>query len=125
MWDLANQYVSVAESTGLLSFVCFLAIIVYCFKYLGNARKAAEDRQQAWFLWLLGVTLFSNLIAFLGISYFDQTFVVWYAVLAMIVAMSAWPRNEPTVSPAAAAISELSAFDQWIEDRAGQTQVAP
>lgn len=90
MWDLANQYVGTGESTGLLSLIFFLATIVYCFKYLGNARKAvAGDPRRAWFLWLLGVALFSNLVAFVGISYFDQTFIYWYALLAMIVAVAA------------------------------------
>lgn len=87
MWDTANQYVYTGENTGLLSLIFFLTAIVYCFKYVGNARKAAgHDSRRAWFLWLLGVALFSNLVVFLGISYFDQTFIYWYALLAMIVA---------------------------------------
>jgi len=86
MWDLANQYVSIGESTGLLSLICFIAAIVYCFKYLGRARKAVgNDDRRDWILWLLGVTLFSNLVAFLGISYFDQTSIYWYLLLATIV----------------------------------------
>jgi hypothetical protein len=96
MWDLANQYVSVAETTGLLSLIFFIATIVYCFKYLGRARKAARnDYRQAWCLWLLGVAMFSNLIAFLGISYFDQTSIYWYLLLAMIVTAT---RTRPSVS---------------------------
>jgi len=87
MWDAANQYVAIANTSGLLCLILFLATIVYCFKYLGNARKAAgENSSDAWFFWLLGVALFANLIAFLGISYFDQTFITWYALIAMIVA---------------------------------------
>jgi len=87
MWDTANQYVNTGESTGLLSLIFFIAAIVYCFKYLGRARKAAgRDSQQAWFLWLFGAALFSNLIAFMGISYYDQTSIYWYLLLAMIVA---------------------------------------
>jgi hypothetical protein len=87
MWDQANQYVAIADTSGLLCLIFFLATIVYCFKYLGNARKAeGEDSKQTWFLWLLGVALFSNLVAFLGISYFDQIFITWYALIAMIIA---------------------------------------
>lgn len=86
MWDLANQYVATGESTGLLSLIFFIAAIVFAFKYLGKARRGVgRDTRQGWFLWLLGVALFSNLIGFLGISYFDQTFIYWYALLAMIV----------------------------------------
>src|SRR5271165_542706 len=52
MWDTANQFVTTGETTGLLSLIFFLAVIVYCFKYLGNARKdAGDDLRRAWFLW--------------------------------------------------------------------------
>ena len=51
MWDTANQYVAVGETSGLLSLVFFMAAVVYCFKFLGRARRAAgQDRQHAWFL---------------------------------------------------------------------------
>jgi len=87
MWDTANQYVATGETFGLLALILFIATIVYCFKYLGHARKASVgNRSQAWFFWLMGVALFANLIAFLGIDYFDQSQVYWYSLLAMIVA---------------------------------------
>ncbi|MBZ5539506.1 MAG: hypothetical protein LAN61_03185 [Acidobacteriia bacterium] len=84
-WDLANQYVAVGEGSGLIPFIFFLAVIVYGFKYVGLARKAVEgDKRKEFFFWALGAALFSNVIAFFGISYFDQTVVAWYAFLAMI-----------------------------------------
>jgi len=87
MWDLANQYVLIGENKGLLPLLCFVATIVYSFKYLGRARRAAgPDLTKAWSLWLLGAALFANVVAFFGISYFDQSFVCWYALLAMIIA---------------------------------------
>jgi hypothetical protein len=94
MWDQANQYVAIANTSGLLCLIFFLAAIVYCFKYLGNARKAAgEKSSEAWFFWLLGVALFANMVAFLGVSYFDQTFITWYALIAMIVAATGTPKK--------------------------------
>jgi hypothetical protein len=86
MWDTANQYVSLCDSSGLLPFLLFLATIVYSFKYLGNARKAATDKKKRLFLWSLGACLFANVISFVGISYWDQTQVVWYGLLAAISA---------------------------------------
>jgi hypothetical protein len=98
MWDQANQYVAIANTSGLLCLIFFLATIVYCFKYLGNARKAAgEKSSKAWFFWLLGVALFANLVAFLGISYFDQTFITWYALIAMIIAATGAPQQSLAV----------------------------
>ena len=118
MWDLANQYVSTAEGTGLLSLIFFVAAIVYCFKYLGKARKAArEDRAQQWFLWLLGVALFSNLIAFLGISYYDQTFVYWYALLAMIVTVSSPGHCARTVPVTKSAQAEPNGWGVQLDRR--------
>jgi hypothetical protein len=87
MWDTANQYVSVCENSGLLPFLLFLAVLVYGFKYLGRGRRAAgKDKKAALFIWALGSALFANVIAFIGISYFDQTMAAWYALLAMIPA---------------------------------------
>ena len=86
MWDTANQYVSICDCSGLLPFILFLATIVYGFKYLGKARKAATNRTQQKLLWALGAALFANVVAFIGISYTDQTQVVWYGLLAAISA---------------------------------------
>jgi hypothetical protein len=85
MSDLSNQYVEIGVTGGLLSLVLFMAIIVYCFKALGRARAAKTgDPGGERYLWVLGAALFSNLVAFFGISYFDQTTVSWYALLAFI-----------------------------------------
>jgi hypothetical protein len=88
---------------------------VYGFKYLGTARRAAgKDKRTALFIWALGSALFANVVAFLGIAYFDQTMVAWYALLAMIpAAMVARPKKELKqeplrVPPQQADISELA-----------------
>jgi hypothetical protein len=97
MWDTANQYVGICDSSGLLPFLLFLTIIVYGFKFVGNARRAAskvKDKQKALFFWAIGSALFANVVAFFGISYFDQTLVAWYALLAMLPALIAMPRKE-------------------------------
>lgn len=84
MWDLANQYVAVGETSGLLPFIFFIAIIVCSFKMIGKARKQARDRATESFVWALGAAMFANVVAFFGISYYDQTMVVWYLLLAII-----------------------------------------
>jgi len=91
MWDVSNQFVAVGVSGGILSLALFIAVIVYCFKGLGRARKeadAAGDATRARGFWALGAALFANIAAFFGITYFDQTQVVWYALLAMIAALT-------------------------------------
>ena len=90
MWDLCNQYVSEGQLGGLATFVCFIAIICMCYSKIGTARKAVEgDREKEWYFWLLGAALFSHTIAFFGISYFDQTRVSWFALVAMILTATA------------------------------------
>jgi len=104
MWDLSNQYVGIADTVGLIPLLAFLTIIILGFRYLGNARKAADaagDKKQELFVWALCASLFANVVAFFGIGYFDQTIVAWYAILAMICTTTMCVRNaqpEPQVS---------------------------
>jgi hypothetical protein len=72
-------------SGGLLSFILFIAVLVYAFKGIGRARKRAEKYpDELRLVWVLGAALFANTVAFFGIVYFDQAIVAWYALLAMI-----------------------------------------
>jgi hypothetical protein len=90
LWDAQNQYVSVGETGGLLAFILFIAMISRCFARLGNARKEVQDdSSQQWFLWFLGAALFSHIVAFCGVNYFDQSRMAWFALLAIISAATA------------------------------------
>jgi hypothetical protein len=115
MWDLSNQYVAIADPSGLVPLICFLTILVLGFKYVGLARKAAEEeRQQELLVWALGASLFANVVAFFGISYFDQTIVVWYALLAMICTVTQVARN-PESGPQNVVLADSDAIVRpWI-----------
>ena len=90
MWDLCNQYVAEGQLGGLATFICFMALICIAFSKIGAARKAVEgDRDKEWYFWFLGSALFSHIVAFFGISYFDQTRISWFALLAIIVTATA------------------------------------
>ncbi len=85
MWDTCNQYVAYGLSGGLLTFILFISIITKGFASLGTARKIAKgNRSEERFLWCLGATLFSHVVAFFGIGYFDQVQFAWFALLAII-----------------------------------------
>ena len=100
MWDTANQYVEIGQKSGLLSFLLFLSILVFGFKYVGRARqRAGTPLKQQQLLWCLGSALFAHVVAFFGISYFDQTIVQWYALLAMIPAAMAVQRAKEPALP--------------------------
>jgi hypothetical protein len=88
MWDTANEYVGTCDNSGLIPFVLLIAILVYGFKYLGRARRAAErDKKRTLFIWSICAALFAHVVSFIGISYWDQTQVAWAALLAMISAI--------------------------------------
>jgi hypothetical protein len=62
-------------------------MISVSFGMIGKARKAIEgDKEKEWMLWILGAALFAHVVGYFGISYFDQTRVAWFALLAMISA---------------------------------------
>lgn len=95
MWDTCNQYVQEGESGGLAAFLCFVGLIVLSFKKIGRARKAARgSSEREWFFWCLGAAMFANVTAFFGIAYFDQTTVMWYALLAMITVATLRKKRE-------------------------------
>lgn len=101
MWDTSNQYVAEGQSGGLVSLALFVAMISVGFGRLGTARKAVEgDREKEWFFWLLGVSLFANVTAFFGVSYWDQTQVAWILLLVMISVATA-KANKPEEAPEA------------------------
>jgi hypothetical protein len=89
MWDHANQYVAVGVTSGLVPLALFIAVIVWGFKCIGRLRTQwSKESSRALFAWSLGSALFANIVAFFGVSYFDQVSVVWWCLLAMISTLS-------------------------------------
>jgi hypothetical protein len=85
MWDLCNQYVSVALTGGLISLVCYIAIFSRSFGFIGNARKLVDgDRRQEWFLWCLGSVLFAHVVAYFGINCTVELLLLFFALLTWI-----------------------------------------
>jgi CDP-diglyceride synthetase len=117
MWDTANQYVSTCDNSGIIPFILLIAVLVYAFKYVGRARRAmGKDKKRALFIWGVGAALFANAVAFFGISYFDQTQVAWYALLAMISAVIVVrPKKELSSAQLAAPSNEISLIPELVE----------
>jgi len=94
MWDSIDWYVNVSTSGGLISLILFVAVLVYGFKAIGTARRAAEvqrNQRDELFIWAVGATLFANVLSFIGICYFDQTIVMWLTFVAIIAALKVTP----------------------------------
>src|SRR5580704_8482111 len=100
MWDTANTYVATCDNSGLLPFLLFLAVLVYGFKYLARARQRVRaDKKASLFMWACSAALFANVVAFFGISYWDQTMVSWYTLLAIISALALVPKTKTVIVP--------------------------
>lgn len=86
MWDAANQFVAEGEAGGLIVLICFIALIACCFRLVGKAGRAAQgDRSREWQFWLLGVAMFTQVMVYMGIDYFDQSKYFWYLLLVILV----------------------------------------
>ncbi len=89
MWDAQNQFVNIGETGGLVAFCLFLCVIVRSFRRLGLMRKSvANDRAEQWRIWLVGAALFTHVVAFFGVNYFDQVRVAWCFLLATVSLIS-------------------------------------
>jgi hypothetical protein len=100
MWDTSNAYVQEGILGGLLAFIFFIAVISRSFGRLGKARKAVEDDpKKQWLIWFLGAALFAHVVAYFGITYFDNTQIAWFALLAIISAAT-FPILATQTSPA-------------------------
>ena len=86
--DTTNQFITEGIRGGLFTMLLFVWIVVVAFSYAGSALKAArqEPRRVQLMLWCIGVAVFSHVVSFMGVAYFDQNVVNWYLVLAMVAA---------------------------------------
>src|SRR6185503_20406054 len=91
------------QTGGLVAFILFILVISRSWSRIGTARSRVEGQEQESLMWLLGVALFANVVAFFGVNYFDQSKVSWFLLLAMISAVTA-----PILGEQVAAASTVS-----------------
>jgi hypothetical protein len=88
MFDVTNQYLQVGAEGGIFSMLLFIWIIVSAFRLVGSTWRAMADIGEPvasqFFVWGLGAALFAHVVSYISVSYFDQNFVNWYLLLAMI-----------------------------------------
>jgi hypothetical protein len=101
MWDVDNAYVAAGVGGGLITFILFIAILVYAYKRIGMVRKLSErSPNDAHLAWAVGAALFANTVAFFGIFYFDQSIIAWYALLVMVAVSAKFiPPKKTSESP--------------------------
>ena len=86
LFDITNQYLVYGADGGLITMLLFILVIVRCFGAVGLTVGALDEksRELQFCVWALGAALFSHVVTFLSVSYFDQNFVNWYLLLAII-----------------------------------------
>ncbi len=86
LFDITNQYLVYGADGGLITMLLFILVIVRCFGAVGLTVRALDEksRELQFCVWALGAVLFSHVVTFLSVSYFDQNFVNLYLLLAII-----------------------------------------
>jgi hypothetical protein len=92
--DITNEFISFGLSAGLGAVILVIVLLKNAFCNVGLAmtyvRSASSNFGDTEFLlWGLGVLLTTHIITWLGITYFDQFYVVWFMQLAAISSVSA------------------------------------
>ncbi len=91
--DITNQFLSYGIAAGLGSMALFMLILVLAFRSIGAAMSVERSHAPSVvthepIFWGLGVMLLVHIFNWLGINYFDQTSVVWYAQLAALSSLT-------------------------------------
>jgi hypothetical protein len=88
--DITNQFLAFGIDAGVVAMLLFFALLVQAYQRLGQSLAGVRHRNGAAaaaepMLWGLGVMLTVHCINWMGITYFDQSYVIWYFHLALIV----------------------------------------
>ncbi len=84
---LIDRAIANLSDWWLITMFLFIAIIVFSFKAIGRTVRTAdghEPEKDVRFIWAMGAALFAHTATFMSVSYFDQNFVNWSLLLAMI-----------------------------------------
>lgn len=91
--DITNSYLVFGIDAGILGIILFILLLVRAFKSLGQALATARRSSQAptdaeLLLWGLGAMLAGHAANWIAITYFDQTYSIWFMQLATISSIS-------------------------------------
>lgn len=91
--DLTNQFIAFGIDAGLAAIALLILLLTRAFSSLGKALAAVRSRSIKpsgieFLLWGLGVMLVVHIVNWLGVTYFDQMYVVWFMQLATLSSLA-------------------------------------
>ncbi len=91
MSDITNYYLHIGVHSGVFAVIILIAMLWTSIRRLlaamASLRLRNLDPRFEFLLGMVGVSLLSHAISFISISYFDQMYVFFYLLLAMIPAL--------------------------------------
>jgi hypothetical protein len=90
--DITNAFIDFGIKGGLPAMLLFLLLLVFAFRYVGRGfkvlqRASGETYPARYLVWGLGCALVVHISSWLGVTYFDQMYAVWFMQLAAIAAI--------------------------------------
>jgi hypothetical protein len=84
--DITNYYLLMGVWGGLPLMALFISLLVKGFSFIGQKLRKLEEQEidEAFLLWGLGSSLFAHAVTCIGVAYFDQSYLIFYLILAAI-----------------------------------------
>lgn len=84
--DITNHYIRLGVFGGLPLMLLFIAILIKGFSFVGQAINQTSNlsKDSCFMIWALGASLFTHVVTFTSVSYFDQSSLFIYLTLALI-----------------------------------------
>jgi hypothetical protein len=100
--DVTNQFIAFGFTAGLMGLVLFIVLLKRAFSSLGKALQSVRFNSEGTsetelLLWGMGVMLVVHIVNWFGISYWDQTYVIWFMQLAAVAGLSEACMRSPEV----------------------------
>ena len=98
--DVTNYFVSIGIGGGLVTLLVFIVVLVKAFSLVGHGLNELRSRGPKSYLteallWGAGAAVFAHTVNILSVTYFDQSYVIWYLHLALASGLAQSVLNVP------------------------------
>jgi hypothetical protein len=112
--DITNDYLQMGVWGGLPLMLLYIAVLLKSFQLLGQRireMRMAGDRAE-FVLWCMGCSLFAHCVAFISVSYFDQSRAMFWMFVGAVPGMCA-----ATFDPDEVAVSNVTSGTGGLDER--------